>query len=275
MQNEIVLYQPDSTVQLEVRLQDETVWLTQQQMSQLFNTTRNNITLHISNIFKEQELEQNSVCKDSLLTAQDGKTYRTKFYNLDVIISVGYRVKSQAGTRFRQWAMTVLKDYMLRGYSVNQRLLHAEERIDNRLMAHEQRLEAVENKIDFFVRTSLPPKEGILFDGQIFDAYELTCRLIKSAQNRIVLLDNYIDETVFTLLDKRAEGVTAKIYTNHIPRQLSLDIEKHNSQYALVERLSSSIARTTVFCALMTSYITSARRSKTSAKSGLRSTGWR
>ena len=222
-------------MQLEVRLQDDTVWLTQQQMSMLFNTTRNNITLHISNIFKEHELERESVCKDSLLTAQDGKTYRTKLYNLDVIISVGYRVKSQTGTRFRQWAMKILKDYMLRGYSVNQRLLHAEERIDNRLMAHEQRLEAVESKIDFFVRTSLPPKEGVLFDGQIFDAYDIAARIIRSARQRIMLIDNYIDETVLTLLDKRADGVRARIYTNHISHQLSLDIEKHNSQYAPIE----------------------------------------
>ena len=129
MANEIVLYQPNETIQLEVRLQDETVWLTQQQMAVLFNTSRNNITLHIGNVFKEHELDPNSVCKESLLTAADGKTYRTKYYNLDVIISVGYRVKSIAGTRFRQWATRVLNDYVLRGYAINKRFEQLEQRV--------------------------------------------------------------------------------------------------------------------------------------------------
>ena len=147
---EVVLYNPDDTIRLEVRMNDETVWLSQAQMAELFATTRNNITLHISNIFKEGELEYDSVCKDSLLTASDGKKYKTKLYNLDVIISVGYRVKSLRGTQFRQWALKVLKDYLLKGYSINQRI----ERL-------EQRVTQTENKIDFFVRTALPPVEGI------------------------------------------------------------------------------------------------------------------
>jgi hypothetical protein len=147
---EIVLYNPDDTIRLEVRMNEETVWLSQAQMAELFATTKNNITLHISNIFKEGELEYDSVCKDSLLTASDGKKYKTKLYNLDVIISVGYRVKSLRGTQFRQWALKVLKDYLLKGYSVNQRI----ERL-------EQRVTQTENKIDFFVRSALPPVEGI------------------------------------------------------------------------------------------------------------------
>ena len=144
---EIVLYQPDDNVRLEVRLQDDTVWLTQQQMAELFNTTRNNITLHIGNIFKEGELEVNSVRKESLLTAADGKKYRTKFYNLDVIISVGYRVKSQVGTRFRQWALAVLKDYLLRGYAVHQQVM-ALQQINLRIDAQNDRIARIEGALD-------------------------------------------------------------------------------------------------------------------------------
>ena len=217
---EIVLYNPDDTIRLEVRMNDETVWLSQAQMAELFATTRNNITLHISNIFKEGELEYDSVCKDSLLTASDGKKYKTKLYNLDVIISVGYRVKSLRGTQFRQWALKDKKDYLLKGYSVNQRI----ERL-------EQRVTQTENKIDFFVRSALPPVEGIFFDGQIFDAYELACRLIKSAKHRIVLIDNYIDESTLLMLEKRNKDVTATIYTRSIGEQLQLDIDRHNAQY--------------------------------------------
>ena len=152
-ENEIILYQPDSTLSLDVRVENETVWLTQAQMTELFQTTRNNITLHIRNIFKEGELEESSVCKESLLTAADGKRYKTKFYSLDVIISVGYRVKSIRGTQFRIWANKILKDYLLRGYSVNQRLLYMESRIDRRLLEHDKRLDDLTDKVDFFIRT--------------------------------------------------------------------------------------------------------------------------
>ena len=221
---EIVLYQPDDSVRLEVRLQDEMVWLTQQQMAELFSTTRNNITLHIGNIFKEGELEEESVRKESLLTAADGKNYRTKFYNLDVIISVGYRVKSIHGTRFRQWATSVLKDYLLKGYSVN-----------HRIELLEQRVAKTEEKIDFFVRTSLPPQQGIFYDGQIFDAYQFISDLVRKAKKSIVLIDNYVDDTVLTLLDKRGTGVDATIYTQQISQQLQFDITRHNSQYSPIE----------------------------------------
>ena len=231
---EIIMYQPDSEVKLEVRLEDETVWLTQAQMAMLFQTTRNNITLHIGNIFKEKELERLSVCKDSLLTASDGKRYRTILYNLDVIISVGYRVKSIRGTQFRQWANKVLKEYLLRGYSVN-RLRDVERRVDDRLAEHEHRLNQIDSKIDFFVRTSLPPVEGIFYDGQIFDAYKFASDLIKSAQKSILLIDNYVDESVLLMLGKRSAGVTAEIYTQSISRQLRQDLEKYNSQYEPVE----------------------------------------
>lgn len=152
-------------------------------------------------------------------------------YSLDVIISVGYRVKSKRGVQFRQWANKVLKDYLLRGYSINQRLLYMESRIDRRLLEHDKRLYDLTDKVDFFIRTSLPPREGILFDSQIFDAYVFVCDLIRRARKRIILIDNYVDETVFTLLDKRTRGVRATIYTQRIDRNLRLDIERHNGQY--------------------------------------------
>lgn len=233
--NEIILYQPDTSISLEVKLEDETVWLTQAQMVDLFQTSKQNISLHTNNIFKEGELDANSVVKENLTTASDGKKYRTKYYNLDVIISVGYRVKSIRGTQFRQWANKILKDYLLRGYSINQRLLYMENRIDHRLSEHDSQIKELSGKVDFFLRTSLPPKEGIFFDGQIFDAYGFICDLVKRAKKRIVLIDNYVDETVLTLLDKRSSGVLATIYTKRIDRQLQLDIERHNDQYAPID----------------------------------------
>lgn len=234
-ENEIILYQPDSTLSLDVRVENETVWLTQAQMTELFQTTRNNITLHIRNIFKEGELEESSVCKESLLTAADGKRYKTKFYSLDVIISVGYRVKSIRGTQFRIWANKILKDYLLRGYSVNQRLLYMESRIDRRLLEHDKRLDDLTDKVDFFIRASLPPKEGVFFNGQIFDAHEFICSLIKRANNRIILIDNYVDESVLVQLDHRNAGVSALIYTGEISRTFRQSVNRHNRQYAPVE----------------------------------------
>ena len=224
---EIVMYQPDETIRLEVRVENETVWLTQQQMADLFLTTRNNITLHIGNIFKEGELVETSVRKDSLLTATDGKKYRTKIYNLDVIISVGYRVKSKRGTQFRQWANQILKDYLLKGYSINKNLQDV--RIE--LGAQDKRISLLEEKVDFFVRSSLPPVEGIFFDGQIFDAYVQIVSLIKQAKRSIILIDNYIDETTLTMLSKRDASVSATIYTRQLSNQQQLDITRHNQQY--------------------------------------------
>ena len=224
---EIVMYQPDETIRLEVRVENETVWLTQQQMAELFQTTRNNITLHIGNIFKEGELVDSAVRKESLLTAADGKKYKTKFYNLDVIISVGYRVKSIRGTKFRQWANNVLKQYLLRGYAVNQRIFDIEQKME------EQGLEIVnlKDKIDFFVRSSLPPVEGIFYDGQIFDAYAHIISLIKQAKHSIVLIDNYIDENTLIMLSKRNASVSATIYTRQLSQQQQLDLQRHKQQY--------------------------------------------
>lgn len=158
--NEIILYQPDTSISLEVKLEDETVWLTQAQMVDLFQTSKQNISLHTNNIFKEGELDANSVVKENLTTASDGKKYRTKYYNLDVIISVGYRVKSIRGTQFRQWANKILKDYLLHGYSVNQRLLYMESRIDHRLSEHDSQIKELSGKVDFFSAHHFLPKRA-------------------------------------------------------------------------------------------------------------------
>ena len=232
--NEIILYQPDDLVRLEVRMEGETVWLNRQQMSLLFGRDVKTIGKHISNALKE-ELSTFPVVANFATTAIDGKTYQVRYYNLDMILSVGYRVKSSRGIEFRRWANHILKDYLLKGYSINQRLSDVETRIDNKLMRHEQRLDQIDQKIDFFVRTSLPPVEGIFFDGQIFDAYAFVSDLVRSAHKDIILIDNYVDESVLTLLDKRQKSANAAIYTGHISRQLQLDIQRHNAQYLPIE----------------------------------------
>ena len=168
--------------------------------------------------------------------ANDGRQrYTTQYYNLDAILSVGYRVNSKNATLFRKWANQVLKEYLLKGHAINQRLNDIETRLGSKLMRHEQRLDKMDLKIDFFVRTSLPPVEGIFFDGQIFDAYVFASDLIKSAHESIILIDNYVDESVLTLLDKRQKNITATIFTGQISRQLQLDIQRHNAQYPPID----------------------------------------
>ena len=229
--NEIILYQPDSSVRLDVLVDNETVWLNRQQMAVLFDRDVKTIGKHINNALKEElaetptiadfvTVQPNSVVAKFATTAADGKTYIVEYYNLDVVLSVGYRVKSNRGIQFRVWANRVLKDFLLRGYAVHDRF----ERLENRVCE-------TEKKIDFFVKTSLPPKEGVFFEGQIFDAYAFVSDLIKSAKKSIVLIDNYIDETVLLLLSKRQEKVRAKIHTKQISEQISLDLAKHNAQY--------------------------------------------
>lgn len=220
-QNEIILYQPDNLIKLEVVLENETVWLTQAQIAVLFGVKVPAISKHLKNIYGSGELEQDSTFSILENMGNDGKQiYQTKYYNLDAILSVGYRVNSQYATSFRRWATQVLKDYMFKGYAVSQRF----ERL-------EYRVAETEKKIDFFVKTALPPKEGIFYDGQIFDAYVFVSDLIKSAQKSIILLDNYIDESVLLLLSKRQSKVNAEIYTKQISTQLQLDLARHNSQY--------------------------------------------
>ncbi len=230
--NEIVLYQPNETMKLEVLLENETVWLTQQQIADLFGTKRPAITKHLSNIFKSGELEEESTCSILEHMAADGsRTYSTKYYNLDVILSVGYRVNSINATMFRRWANQVLKEYLLRGYSVNQRLIEISDRLDRRLLEQDGKIAAIRRDVDFFVRTSLPPKEGIFFDGQIFDAYAFVAKLIRKAQHRIVVIDSYVDDSVLVQLSKRKTGVTVDIYDGRISDQLRQDVERHNRQY--------------------------------------------
>ena len=227
---EVAIYNLDDSIKLNVWMTKETVWLTIRQLALLFNRDRTVIGRHIKNIFSEGELDPSLVCAKFAHTGEYGRaagytqTKDVDFYNLDVIISVGYRVKSVRGTRFRQWANAVLKEYLIRGYAINPRLEQLE-----------QRVAKTEEKIDFFVKTALPPVEGIFFDGQIYDAYEFICGLIKSAKTRIILIDNYVDETVLTMLDKREAGVTATIYTQKISSQLQLDITKHNAQYPAID----------------------------------------
>ena len=231
-QGEIILYQPDEAVRLEVRLEDETVWLTQAQIAELFQRDRTVITKHINNVFKEKELEEKSNVHFLHIANSDKPV---KFFSLDVIISVGYRVKSVRGTQFRQWANKILKEYLLKGYSINQRLNDMEYRMNNKFFQIEKTIAEHDAKIDFFVRTSLPPVEGIFFDGQIFDAYKFATDLIKSAKCSLILIDNYVDESVLLMLSKRNIGVSATIYTQRITQPLQLDLDRHNSQYPPID----------------------------------------
>lgn len=241
--NEIILYQPDDQVRLEVRVEGETVWLTQEQIAYLFGTKRPAITKHLNNIYKSGELDRNTTCSILEHMANDGRQrYTTRYYNLDAILSVGYRVNSKNATLFRRWANQVLKEYLLKGHSINQRLSDIETRFDNKLMRHEQRLDQIDQKIDFFVRTSLPPVEGIFFDGQIFDAHAFVSDLIRSTHESIILIDNYVDESVLILLNKRQKNITATIHTGHISKQLQLDIQRHNAQYPPIDvRICSNV----------------------------------
>ena len=235
-QGEIILYQPDETVRLEVRLEDDTVWLTQAQMAELFNKDQSVIARHIGNIFREGELEEMSNMQ--ILHNTLSKYKPTKVYNLNVIISVGYRVKSKRGTQFRIWATSVLKQFLLRGYAINQQLLHLEQRLDARLDNQQRQIQIIrqtlndhQEKIDFFVRTNQPPVEGVLFEGQIFDAYRLVEALVKSAKREIILIDNYLDASVFDLLEKRDTGVDATIYTEHVGSSLQHLQQLNEQQY--------------------------------------------
>lgn len=236
-QGEIILYQLDEAVKLEVRLEDETVWLNRQQLSELFDRDIKTIGKHINNALKEELMSSPTVAKFATVQKEGDRfvTRQVEFYNLDMILSVGYRVKSQRGVQFRQWANKVLKDYLLKGYSINQRINQLENKMDSRLAAHDRQLEELTNKVDFFVRTSLPPVEGIFFDGQIFDAYKFASDLIKSARQSLVLIDNYVDESVLLMLSKRQPGVTATIYTQRITPQFRLDLDRHNDQYPPVD----------------------------------------
>ena len=216
---EIVMYQPDETIRLEVRVENETVWLNRQQMADLFSRDVKTVAKHINNALKE-ELKGEPVGAKFATTASDGKNYQVEYFNLDMILSVGYRVKSQQGVRFRRWSNKILKQYLLKGYAINQRMEQLERRVA-----------VTEEKIDFFVRKSLPPVEGIFYNGQIFDAYAHIVNLIKQAKTSVVLVDNYINVDTLTMLSNRSANVSATIYTRLLSQQQQLDIQRHNQQY--------------------------------------------
>ncbi len=232
--NEIIIYQPDEELSLDVRVDDETVWLTQSQIVELFESSKANISEHLKHIFDSGELSKEATVRKFRTVRQEGNRNVTRnidFFNLDVIISVGYRVNTVRGIQFRQWANKVLKEYLLRGYAVNQRLMQLEDRIDRHFSEYDRHLLQLDEKVDFFVRSSIQPKEGVFFDGQIFDAYAFIAGLIRKARHRIVVIDNYIDDSVLVQLSKRTPGVTVDIYDGQISKQLRQDVEKHNAQY--------------------------------------------
>ena len=243
-QGEIVLYQPDETIKLEVKLEDETVWLTQAQIVVLFQKAKSTISFHISNIFKEGELDEDVVVRKYRTTTQHGailgkiQTHEVTYYNLDVIISVGYRVRSMRGTKFRQWATGVIRDHLLKGYSLNRRMNLLEAKMEaqasqNDISIHQinDRLDEHQVKIDFFVQTSLPPVVGVFSGGQVFSARLFVEDLVKMAMREVILIDNYVDAKTFDLLDVRADGVTATIYTERVDAAMQRLQAQHNVEH--------------------------------------------
>lgn len=230
---EIILYHPDEELKLEVRLEGETVWLNTQQLSILFDRDVKTIGKHVNNALKEELAGLATVAKFATVQNEGGRTVtrQVEYYNLDMILSVGYRVKSQRGVELRRWSNDVLKEYLLKGYAINQRIEHLENKMDSKFIAHDRQLKELASKVDFFVRTSLPPVEGVFFNGQIFDAYVFATSLIRSANKSLLLIDNYIDESVLLMLGKRNPRVSATIFTGRITSQLQLDLDKYNDQY--------------------------------------------
>lgn len=223
MKNEIIIYQPDDLTKVEVKIEDENVWLTQSQIVILFDSSKANISEHIKHIFQSGELKENSVVRNFRTTASDGKKYNIMHYSLDVIISVGYRVNSKQGTQFRIWATKILKEHLLKGYTVNKRINRVEDKVDV--------LSGKIDEINLQLNTNLPPKQGVFFDGQIFDAYTLMADIVRSAKKQIVLIDNYVDDSVLTLFAKKNKNVSCTILTKNISKQLKQDVEKFKQQY--------------------------------------------
>ena len=219
---EIVMYQPDETIRLEVRVENETVWLNRQQMATLFGRDVKTIGKHVNNALHEELANVPTVANFAIVQNEGGRivTRNVDFYSIDMIMSVGYRVKSEQGIMFRRWANQVLKDYLLKGYVVNQRITALEHQVAD-----------LTDKVNFFVRSSLPPVEGIFYDGQIFDAYAQIISLIKQAKRSIVLIDNYISADTLTMLSNRDANVSATIYTRQLSQQQQLDLQRHNQQY--------------------------------------------
>lgn len=238
IKDEVIVYQPDDKVRIEVRLNDDMIWISQPQMVKLFQSSKANISEHIKNIFQQNELDENSTVRKIRTLQKEGnrEVYRNiSYYNLDVIISVGFRVNTKVGIHFRQWANNILKNNLLKGYSINQRIDYIENKLEQKLNNHDVQLGKINEQINYFVQKSIPPIQGVFYDGEIFDAYNFVTQLIKNANKSIVVIDNYVDESVLTMLDKRKNGVTAIIYTDKINKQLQLDIKLHNSQYPTID----------------------------------------
>lgn len=235
----VVVYRTiDNTLQLDVQIANETVWLNVQQIARLFDRDRTVISRHIRNIYKEHELNENITCAKFAHVGSDGdQHYETTYYCLDVIISVGYRVKSQRGVEFRQWANNIIKEYLLSGYIINQQLIAIQKQVDSRfntqehlLQEHSNQINELQSRIDFFVRTNIPPKEQVFFDGEFFEARVLLEDLIKAATKRVIVIDAYIDAATFDMLDVRSKGVTADIYSNGEHQTLR---DTHNASIGL------------------------------------------
>ena len=236
-ESQIVLYQPNESISLQVKIDasHDTVWLTQQQIADLFGTKRPAITKHLRNIFNSGELEQNSVSSILEHTAADGKTYKTQFYNLDAIISVGYRVNSINATAFRRWATRVLNNYLLKGYSVNQQLLAMQRQFDSRLEEHSLRMTRIEDKqaeqqeqLDFFIRTSTPPAEMAFFEGDFYTARVALENLVRSASHRVIVIDAYVSALTLDILNVRKSGVEAIIYTMGVGQGMLRLMNEHD-----------------------------------------------
>ena len=234
-ENQIIVYQPNETVRLDVRLENETVWLTQSQMGELFGCTTRNIRLHLENIYACGELLSEATRKDFFLVRMEGSrtVHRTvTCYNLDAIISVGYRVNSILGVKFRQWATKVLREYLLQGYSVNARMNQIEDRIDRRLVGYDKRIESLESKVDFFVQTREPPLQGVFYEGQLWDACSLVEKLIGRAKKTILLIDSWVGTGTLDMLAKKRKGVKVEVVSSPRGNKLAQsDVDKFNAQY--------------------------------------------
>ena len=238
LQGEIVIYKANNDVKIEVVLNDETVWLSQSQIVQLFQSSKANISEHIKSIYHQNELDKDSTDRNFRTVRVEGnrEVFRNiTYYNLDVIISVGFRVNTKIGIHFRRWANGILKNNLLKGYSINQRIDYIENKFDNKLYNHDVQLKEINEQINYFVQKSMPPVQGVFYGGEIFEAYKFMTGLIKMANETIIVIDNYIDESVLTMLDKRKDGVMATIYTDKISNQLKLDLDRHNKQYSVIE----------------------------------------
>lgn len=234
---EIILYQPNESLKLEVQIENDTVWLTQQQMAELFGVKQPAVSKHLNNIFKEGELDKASVHSILEYTAADGKSYKTQFYSLDAILSVGYRVNSKNATKFRQWANKILKDYLLRGYSVNRQLVELQGYTDNRFLQIEKRLDEHQQQIDFFVRTNIPPHEGCVFEGHLLEGREVAEMIIKSAKHEVILIDPYIGSDTLHILEARQKNVSATIYTEKVNNNI-LTLHNHETEYGKCRRIN-------------------------------------